>query len=86
MAKPLTIGGGLSLVRGGDVIRLDLGRGRCDLLVTEEALARRRAEPPPPVPPSQTPWQALYRSTVGQLSEGAVIEEAVASRTPRHNH
>lgn len=85
------IGGGLALVRTGDVIRLDLERARCDLLVPDDELDRRRAAPLPPVPASQTPWQALYRSTVGQLSDGAVIEEALAYRAvirtpPRHNH
>jgi dihydroxy-acid dehydratase len=85
------VGGGLSLVRTGDRIRLDLGAGRCDLLVPEAELARRRAEPPPSIPDNRTPWQAIYRRTVGQLSDGAVIEEAVRFRgvartPPRHNH
>ena len=45
----------------------------------------------PPVPESATPWQELYRSTVGQLDSGAVMEMAVkyrgvAKKTPRHNH
>ena len=43
------------------------------------------------IPESATPWQELYRSTVGQLSTGAVMEMAVkyrgvAKKTPRHNH
>jgi dihydroxy-acid dehydratase len=43
------------------------------------------------VPESATPWQELYRSTVGQLDSGAVMEMAVkyqgvAKKTPRHNH
>ena len=93
MANALAIGGVLSLARSGDVIRLVLGRGRRGLLVPEEKVACRGAEPPLPVPPSKTPWQALYRPTLGHLSEGAVMlmEEAVAfrgvaARTPRHNH
>src|SRR5688572_20203326 len=84
-------GGGLAWLRTGDTIRIDLDAGRCDALVSEEEIARRKAEPPPPVPPSATPWQELYRSTVGQLDQGGVIELAVkyrgvADKTPRHNH
>ena len=84
-------GGGLSLLRMGDRIRIDLGKRRCDMLVDEAELARRRTEPLPPVPASQTPWQEMYRAHVGQLSEGGVLEFAVKYRgvadvTPRHNH
>ena len=54
-------------------------------------IARRKAEPPPSIPPSQTPWEELYRERIGQLADGAVFEGAVkyrgiAARTPRHNH
>ena len=85
------VGGGLAWLRTGDRIRIDLNARRCDMLVAEEVLESRRAEGIPPVPESQTPWQAIYRATVGQLSDGAVIEEAlafrqIARRPPRHNH
>ncbi|AMY70518.1 IlvD/Edd family dehydratase [Frigidibacter mobilis] len=85
------VGGGLSLLRSGDVIRLDLNRGRCDMLVDEAEIARRRGEPAPPVPADATPWQRLYRQTVTQLSDGAIIEGAddfrgIARTLPRHNH
>jgi len=84
-------GGGLSWLRTGDTIRIDLDRGRCDALVSDEEIARRKAEPPPPIPESATPWQEIYRSTVSQLDQGGVLELAVkyrgvASKTPRHNH
>jgi dihydroxy-acid dehydratase len=46
-----------------------------------------------PVPEHQTPWQELYRSTVGQHATGACMEFAtryqdIAGRTgvARHNH
>jgi dihydroxy-acid dehydratase len=32
------------------------------------------------VPPSQTPWQELYRSTVGQMDTGACMELALKYR------
>jgi dihydroxy-acid dehydratase len=84
-------GGGLSWLRTGDRIRIDLVAGTCDALVSSEEIARRKQEAPPPIPESATPWQEIYRSTVGQLDSGAVMELAVkyrgvARQTPRHNH
>ena len=85
-------GGGLSWLRTGDMIRIDLNTGRCDALVDDAEIARRKAEEPtPPVPPSNTPWEELYRANTGQLSTGGVLELAVkyrgtSKRTPRHNH
>lgn len=84
------VGGGLSKLRTGDIIRVDIGRKRCDAKVPdEEWAARERSDAP--TPPDQTPWQRLYRRTVGNLSDGAVIEDAIAFRQladklPRHNH
>ncbi|HEX4860594.1 MAG TPA: IlvD/Edd family dehydratase [Rhizomicrobium sp.] len=85
------VGGGLSWLRTGDVIRIDLNEGRCDALVSEDEIARRKRETPPAIPESQTPWQELFRATTGQLDTGAVMEmavkyRAVARKTPRHNH
>jgi len=84
-------GGGLAYLRSGDTIRIDLNLGRCDMLVDAAELARRRGAPTPPVPASQTPWQELYRATVGQLESGACLElalryRAVGQTLPRHNH
>jgi dihydroxy-acid dehydratase len=84
-------GGNLALLRTGDIVRVDLDAGRCDVLVSDEELAVRRRDDPPAVPASQTPWQALYRATVGQLHTGACLELAVPYRgvghdLPRHNH
>jgi dihydroxy-acid dehydratase len=84
-------GGGLAWLRTGDVIRIDLAAGRCDMLVTDAELARRKSAGLPQVPESATPWQEIYRATVGQLDRGAVMELAVkyrgvARKTPRHNH
>jgi dihydroxy-acid dehydratase len=84
-------GGGLSWLRTGDTIRIDLNTGRCDALVDEAEIARRRAEGLPEVPESNTPWEEIYREKTGQLSEGGVLEMAVkyrrtSEKTPRHNH
>lgn len=85
-------GGGLSWLRTGDMIRIDVKNGRCDALVDEAEIDRRRSdEAPPSVPASNTPWEELFREKTGQMAEGAVLEMAVkyrgiASKTPRHNH
>jgi dihydroxyacid dehydratase/phosphogluconate dehydratase len=84
-------GGGLAWLHTGDTIRIDLNAGRCDALVDEPEIARRKAEGAPPVPPSNTPWEELYREKTGQLSEGGVLEFAVkyrgtSAKPPRHNH
>ena len=85
------VGGGLAWIRTGDMVRIDLNTGSCNMLVDEEELARRKLDGVPPVPPSQTPWQEIYRATVGQMASGACMELALAYRgvaqdTPRHNH
>jgi len=89
-------GGGLALLRTGDRVRIDLNAGTADMLVSDEQLAERRATlraTPFPVPESQTPWQEIQRSMVGQLSDGMVLEPAVTYQRvaqtkgiPRHSH
>jgi len=85
-------GGGLAWLRTGDTIRVDLNAGTCNALVDEAEIARRKAAlPPPPIPPSNTPWEELYREKTGQLGEGGVMDFALkyrgtAKRLPRHNH
>jgi hypothetical protein len=61
------------------------------LELDEEIERRKREDGVPEVPESRTPWQELYRATVGQLDGRGVLEAAlkyrgVASETPRHNH
>jgi dihydroxy-acid dehydratase len=72
------IGGGLSLLRSGDRVRIDLRQGRADILIDEAELNERRqalqAAGGYAYPASQTPWQAIQRSLVGQLNTGAIIE------------
>ncbi|TKC92258.1 dihydroxy-acid dehydratase [Trinickia terrae] len=85
------VGGGLAHLRTGDVVRIDLNAGRCDMLVGDAEIERRKAAGRPDVPASQTPWQEIYRATVGQLESGACMELAVKYRgvahtLPRHNH
>ncbi len=90
-------GGALALLRTGDRIRVDLGKGRVDMLLTENEIAARRtaleAAGGYRYPASQTPWQEMQRATIGQLETGAVLEGAVAYQQiaqtkgiPRDNH
>ena len=71
-------GGNIAILRNGDRIRFDVGRGRVDLLVDEAEIAQRRAALEAAggyqYPPSQTPWQAIQRGLVGQLGTGAILE------------
>ena len=85
------VGGGLAYIHTGDKIRVDLNQGTCDMLISDAEFAARKAQGIPPIPPSQTPWQQLYRSTVGQMETGACMELAVDYRgvgqtLARHNH
>jgi len=82
-------GGGLAKLRNGDLVRVDLGKRRVDALVDEGEWNSREAMTI--VPPSQTPWQELYRKTVNQLADGGVMKTdesyaGVCAKTPRHSH
>jgi dihydroxy-acid dehydratase len=90
-------GGGLALLRTGDLVRIDLNKGEANVLLPEEELERRRAELAAnggyAYPESQTPWQEIQRAGTGQVESGAVLEGSVkyqrlAQRfgVPRHNH
>ncbi|MGF7171710.1 dihydroxy-acid dehydratase [Sphingobium xanthum] len=90
-------GGALALLRTGDRVRIDLKRATADVLVDDAELdARRRALEAAggyAYPASQTPWQELQRSVVGQLGTGAILEGAEAYQRiaqtrglPRDNH
>jgi dihydroxy-acid dehydratase len=89
--------GGLALIRTGDRVRIDLGAGSADVLISDEELElRRRALKEAggyAYPASQTPWQAIQRSLVGQLETGAILEGAQefqrlaqTAGLPRDNH
>ena len=85
------VGGGLSWLHTGDILRIDVGTGRCDALVPDEEIERRKQDGIPAYPKSATPWEEIHRAGVGQLESGAVLEAAVkyrgiSAKTPRHNH
>ena len=89
--------GGLALIRTGDRVRIDLGKGTADVLITGDELAERRRALSEaggyPFPAAQTPWQEIQRSTVGQMETGAILEGsekyqriAQTKGLPRDNH
>ncbi|SNB61395.1 dihydroxy-acid dehydratase [Arboricoccus pini] len=90
------VGGNLAIIQTGDKVRLDMEKGRLDVLIDAEEIERRKEawrRNPPKMPPSQTPWQEIYRRDVGQLATGACLEPAVlhlkvieTHGTPRRNH
>jgi len=85
------VGGGLALLQTGDPVRLDLNEGTLNAMVPEaEWQARRDAWVAPEIV-SQTPWQEIYRTHVGQLAQGGCLELAtayqrIARNLPRDNH
>ncbi len=74
------VGGGLALLKSGDRIRIDLNRNRVDVLLPDGELEARRAawKPSAAMPPNKTPWEEIYRTQVGQLGTGGVLEPATA--------
>lgn len=85
------VGGNLAILKTNDIIRVDLNKRTVDIKISDEEIAKRRAEMKIEYPPNQTPWQEIYRTHVGQLSTGGVLEFAVkyqdvGKNIARHNH
>ncbi len=88
--------GGIALLKTGDRVRIDLGKGTADILISKAELARRRAallkNGGYHYPESQTPWQEIQRGIVDQLADGMVLKPAVKyqrvaqKNVPRDNH
>jgi dihydroxy-acid dehydratase len=93
-ASPEAVAGGnLAILRTGDRIRVDVKNARVDVLISEEEIAARRKALRPRELDNQTPWQEIYRSTVGQLETGGCMELALKYQDlvhvkglPRHSH
>lgn len=85
------VGGGLAHLRTGDRVRLDFNSSTLNALVDEAEWQARIDAWTPPVLHHQTPWQEIYRTHVGQLSDGGCLELATAYKKigrdlPRDNH
>jgi dihydroxy-acid dehydratase len=89
--------GGLALLESGDRVRMDLNSGTVNVLISDEELEARRArlvaQGGYKYPASQTPWQEIQRSVVGQMNTGAILEGAEKYQRiaqtmglPRDNH
>jgi dihydroxy-acid dehydratase len=90
-------GGGLALLRTGDMVRIDLKKRTANILIDDKELAERRAALAKAggykYPESQTPWQEIQRGMVDELSHGMVLKPAVKYQRihktkgiPRDNH
>ena len=86
-------GGGLALLRDGDMIEIDLRRGSVNALIDDAELERRRTALTLPALTDQTAWQEIYRERVSALDEGATLRTRgeytrVIERfgTPRNSH
>ena len=84
-------GGGLAWLKTGDTIVIDLNNYTANMLVSDEEIENRKKDGVPPYPESQTPWQEIQRKYVGELADGAVLENAVKFQKvkkvlPRDNH
>ena len=67
------IGGDLGIVKTGDKIRIDLNKRRVDLMISLYEFKKRRKKKKKFEVINQTPWQEIFRNTVGQLEDGACI-------------
>ena len=70
------VGGGLALLKTGDRISIDLNTRKVDVVLPPGELEARRSAWVPPKIVSQTPWEEIYRSMVGQMGTGACLEPA----------
>lgn len=64
------VGGPLSLVRTGDIIRVDVPNRKIDMLVDEETLAKRRAEWTPPADRYERGYGWMFSKHIKQANEG----------------
>ena len=90
------LGGGLAVLKTGDRLRIDLTKGRVDILISKDELTKRLSELERAggykYPESQTPWQEIQRGMVDQLADGMVLRPAVKYQrvaekfVPRDNH
>ena len=88
-------GGGLALVKTGDLIKIDLNKCTVDIMISTTELDKRKkllTKERLPYPESQTPWQEIFREKVLPFSEGMTIDGAskyqdiARKHIPRDNH
>ena len=94
-APEAAAGGGLALLKNGDMVRIDLNTCTANMLVPLDELAERARELEEngyPHPESQTPWQQYFRELTGQFDKGMTLRDAENYRDisrkglPRDSH
>lgn len=68
------VGGVLAVVRDGDLIELDVGARRLELLVSEQELQQRLAAWKPPAAAASRGYVKLYVDTVNQAHDGCDLQ------------
>ena len=68
------VGGGLAILETGDQVRVDLKKRTVNVMLSAEEIDKRKVAWKANFPGSQTPWEEIYRSMVGQLETGACLE------------
>ena len=89
-------GGGLALLRNGDMVRIDLKKCTANMLIDASELAARAAALSDAggydSPENQSPWQEIFRDRVGRFDEGMTLRGAAdyqdisRKHMPRDNH
>jgi dihydroxy-acid dehydratase len=67
------VGGDLAIVKTGDKMRIDLNKRRVDLINFSNQNLKKEERKRKYQKKNQTPWQEIFRNTVGQLEDGACI-------------
>jgi L-arabonate dehydrase len=89
MSPEAAAGGLLALVQNGDMIELDVAKGRLELLVSEKELLQRKKKWKAPKPALARGYWRLYHDHVNQAHEGADLDFLVGKSgafVPRDNH
>ncbi|MEP5631427.1 MAG: IlvD/Edd family dehydratase [Tateyamaria sp.] len=89
-------GGGLALLKNGDMVRIDLKKCTADMLIEPAELAARSVALADSggydAPENQSPWQEIFRDRVGRFDEGMTLRGATEyqdisrKHMPRDNH
>ena len=74
VAPESAVGGPLALLKTGDLVALDIGQRRLDMLVSDEELAARRAAWTPPPQTYSRGYVRIYQQQVTQADKGCDFE------------
>jgi dihydroxy-acid dehydratase len=89
MSPEAAAGGLLALVENGDMIEMDVSKGKLQLLVSEKEISRRKKSWKKPRPQLSRGYWRLYFDHVNQAHEGADLDFLVGGSgdfVPRDNH